>query len=304
LKTFRKDLRCGPYYDNAGCDPYGPWPCCMVYNDDHKGWCGHSAGHCECVNNPRNFRTCVKYMNAPFGYRDDNKCGRFDGFDVGCDPYGKNPCCNFEKGFCGNDADYCKCTTCMDYRNGMAGKNDLRSSEVTVECARRDPDRVTQVGEPKPGHYRATVAAKCACKECQPPCDEGKVCVKGECKGWQWLNGQTFTYYGRRYTYYIRPYGESNQGMGLYGYSLGKFTGWKDDKVGGIMLFDHGDTPLCPENTNRKSEIKFSCGGANRILQVSEPRKCDYRIKMQTPLKCIGFEKEQEQEQVKEQEQE
>jgi len=306
LTTFRNDLHCGPYYDNAGCDPYGDYPCCSWNNGDGKGWCGVNKTYCDCNGNPNH--TCVNFIKAPFGYRKDNKCGRFNGFDIGCDPYGEYPCCNFKKGYCGNDADYCKCTTCMDYRNGMAGKDDRRSSEVTLKCARRDYDKVLKVEEPKPGYYHATVAAKCAC-ECDPPCDKGKVCVKGECKGWPWLNGQCFTYQFGQLSYHICPFGENIQTTspnhkyldynssqnGTFSapthhkYSMGKFTEWKDGIIGELMLFDHGDSAHC--NKRRKSEISFFCQDSNqvRLVYENDTERCNYHIQMETPLACIGW---------------
>jgi len=37
------DWRCGPNFNNDGCDPRSYWPCCSAW-----GHCGYTSAHCEC----------------------------------------------------------------------------------------------------------------------------------------------------------------------------------------------------------------------------------------------------------------
>jgi len=43
IPKWRDDLRCGPDYDNAGCNPDSKYPCCSP-----QGWCGNTEDHCHC----------------------------------------------------------------------------------------------------------------------------------------------------------------------------------------------------------------------------------------------------------------
>ncbi|XP_078581988.1 E-selectin-like [Branchiostoma floridae x Branchiostoma japonicum] len=114
LKKWRDDARCGPSFpaedgNPAECDPDSIIPCCSPVD-----WCGNTAHHCECWN-------CIDYRNtAPKKWRDDARCGPSypaeDGNPAECDPDSIIPCCS-NADWCGNTANHCDCSTCIDYRN-------------------------------------------------------------------------------------------------------------------------------------------------------------------------------------------
>ena len=61
-------------------------------------------------------------------WRMDNRCGRdfpSDGRPAECNPNGKSPCCS-SHGWCGGEIGHCRCDTCVDYRNGSQGDDELR----------------------------------------------------------------------------------------------------------------------------------------------------------------------------------
>ena len=86
------------------------------------GECGNTANHCSCSD-------CVDYSviyrdwresGGKIKWRYDGKCGSGyplpDDSPAECDPDGENPCCSDDwYGECGNTAEYCSCSDCVDY---------------------------------------------------------------------------------------------------------------------------------------------------------------------------------------------
>ncbi|KAJ1979120.1 hypothetical protein H4R34_002944 [Dimargaris verticillata] len=73
--------------------------------------------------------------------------------------------------------------------------------------------------------------------------------------------------------------------------NLGKFSKWgitTDDKSNPAyyqeQVYDHGDR--CWNGPLRSVKVHFECGTHTQILQVSEPAKCEYQMKVSTPLAC------------------
>ncbi|KAJ3025427.1 UNVERIFIED_CONTAM: hypothetical protein HDU68_007140 [Siphonaria sp. JEL0065] len=74
---------------------------------------------------------------------------------------------------------------------------------------------------------------------------------------------------------------------------LGKFSRWgsrKDAKATAAtgkymyMLFENG--AQCWNGPQRSVEVAFECGAENKVLSVSEPSKCEYAMRVQTPTVC------------------
>ena len=116
---WRNDGRCGSDYllpddSPAQCDPDGENPCCSSF-----GECGNTANHCSCPD-------CVDYAfvrewresGGKIKWRNDGRCGSDyllpDDSPAQCDPDGENPCCS-SFGECGNTANHCSCSDCVDY---------------------------------------------------------------------------------------------------------------------------------------------------------------------------------------------
>ncbi|KAJ1911616.1 hypothetical protein IWQ60_010056 [Tieghemiomyces parasiticus] len=73
--------------------------------------------------------------------------------------------------------------------------------------------------------------------------------------------------------------------------SLGDFAHWgvttndpKDPKFYAEQLYSDGQQ--CWDGPKRSAKVFFSCGPDNRLVEVSEPAKCEYQLKMQTPAMC------------------
>ncbi|KAJ1975982.1 hypothetical protein H4R35_002898 [Dimargaris xerosporica] len=73
--------------------------------------------------------------------------------------------------------------------------------------------------------------------------------------------------------------------------NLGKFSKWgiaTDNKSDSAFyqeqVYDNGDR--CWNGPLRSVKVYFECGTQSQILQVSEPAKCEYQMKVSTPLAC------------------
>ncbi|KAI8899145.1 glucosidase II beta subunit-like-domain-containing protein [Globomyces pollinis-pini] len=64
--------------------------------------------------------------------------------------------------------------------------------------------------------------------------------------------------------------------------SLGEFSTWSFDAQ--AMHFDNGNS--CWNGPNRSCRVKLVCKAENELLEVSEPNKCEYEMKVGTPAVC------------------
>merc|ERR1712025_475668 len=110
---WRDDLRCGPKFENAECNPFNEngYTCCSPH-----GWCGKTKDHCKCS-------SCIDY-SVP--WREDLRCGgnfkveigKYSGDVAECDPeHPKGYSCCSPHNWCGKTSAHCKCSTCVDYSN-------------------------------------------------------------------------------------------------------------------------------------------------------------------------------------------
>ncbi|OQS03016.1 hypothetical protein THRCLA_04662, partial [Thraustotheca clavata] len=102
----RSDGRCGPDFDNAGCDVGSDQPCCSKY-----GWCGNSTGFCDvniCDSTPA--PAPLSGGSCPNATRSDGRCGPDFG-NAGCDVGSDQPCCS-KYGWCGNGKGFCDVNIC------------------------------------------------------------------------------------------------------------------------------------------------------------------------------------------------
>ncbi|KAJ3127974.1 hypothetical protein HK100_009441 [Physocladia obscura] len=114
---------------------------------------------------------------------------------------------------------------------------------------------------------------------------------------WDKLIGECFKIDSFEYSYEICLFEKATQKNigGGGGTDLGKFTRWgaRNEGVGSLrysdskylhMMFENG--AQCWNGPQRSVEVQFECGSANKVIGVSEPSKCEYAMKMQTPAVC------------------
>lgn len=50
------------------------------------------------------------------------------------------------------------------------------------------------------------------------------------------------------------------------------------------MMYEHGER--CWNGPERSAKVDLECGGENEVIKVTEPSKCEYLIKMRSPVVC------------------
>ncbi|KAG0329920.1 hypothetical protein BGZ99_010031 [Dissophora globulifera] len=96
------------------------------------------------------------------------------------------------------------------------------------------------------------------------------------------LLDQCFDYKDIEYTYSVCLFGDANQRSQTTTF-LGKFSTWVGDNYD-TQLYSGGTK--CWNGPDRSVKLVMSCGTENKILSVSEPEKCEYLFKLQTPAVC------------------
>lgn len=103
------------------------------------------------------------------------------------------------------------------------------------------------------------------------------------------LIDQCFEYDDREYTYILCPYdrtvqkSKSNNGET----SIGSWSSWDTKNPASkytAMLYTNGVS--CWNGPARSCKVLLSCGVEDKIVSVSEPNRCEYEMKFETPTAC------------------
>ncbi|KAG0296507.1 hypothetical protein BGZ96_009326 [Linnemannia gamsii] len=112
-----------------------------------------------------------------------------------------------------------------------------------------------------------------------------------------------FDFKDTEYTYSVCLFGDANQNSHSSTH-LGKFSGWEGDNYD-VQMYTGG--AKCWNGPERSVKLVMSCGTTTEIVSVTEPEKCEYLFKLQTPAVCPipegevdEQEHQQEQQQVEE----
>jgi protein kinase C substrate 80K-H len=103
------------------------------------------------------------------------------------------------------------------------------------------------------------------------------------------LIDECFEFEDREYIYKLCPFErtvqKSKSGQGET--SIGTYTSWDDQNPSNkykIMKFTNG--LQCWNGPARSCLVHLLCGVENKVISVSEPNRCEYEMKFETPTAC------------------
>lgn len=100
------------------------------------------------------------------------------------------------------------------------------------------------------------------------------------------LIDQCFEYEDREYVYKLCPFDRTVQKSksNHQETSIGKWKSWVDGTNYRQMTFENGQN--CWNGPDRSTKVYITCGSENKLTAVSEPNRCEYEFRFETPCAC------------------
>lgn len=103
---------------------------------------------------------------------------------------------------------------------------------------------------------------------------------------------QCYEYNDREYIYKLCPFSKtiqhskSNNGDT----SIGTWGHWNSDEANKYTTMHFENGLSCWNGPQRSTVVYLECGLENKVVSVTEPNKCEYEMKFETPAVCSGVE--------------
>ena len=97
-----------------------------------------------------------------------------------------------------------------------------------------------------------------------------------------------FEYEDREYVYKLCPFdrtvqkSKSNHGET----SIGHWSGWGDEGQEKYLTMKFTNGLACWNGPQRSTNVIITCGIENKLTAVSEPNRCEYEMRFETPACC------------------
>ena len=97
-----------------------------------------------------------------------------------------------------------------------------------------------------------------------------------------------YEYDDREYIYKLCPFdkavqvSKANNGET----SIGKWVSWGPEDKDKYMSMKFENGLACWNGPQRSTKVILSCGLENKVISVTEPNKCEYEMKFETPAVC------------------
>jgi len=93
-----------------------------------------------------------------------------------------------------------------------------------------------------------------------------------------YMHDQNYLLTSQEYTYTLKTFKEVTQGHTR----VGSWGSWQNDYS--VMKYENGER--CWGGPDRSIAVHVVCGKDTQIIEVKEPNKCEYFMKMKTPGAC------------------
>ncbi len=97
-----------------------------------------------------------------------------------------------------------------------------------------------------------------------------------------------FEYEDREYVYKLCPFDKTVQKSKSNSAetTIGHWSSWDNESANRYQIMKFNNGLACWNGPQRSTLVRLSCGLENKVIAVSEPNRCEYEMKFETPAIC------------------